>query len=275
MFSKYEKYALTSPNRIVSLNDLKIYGLHNLYIDPKNEYIFLPYINNMEKKTINSNDWKYKINKYNFRESWDFETEKKKIGFFGCSFTFGEGVEYENTFAYLVANQNNLNPFNFGIGGSSIHRITRIFSIVTKLIKLDYAVFTLPHWQRQMYLKPNGEIINLIPHWPHFDFSKISQKLTELDEDYYIIQTVSFLAWIYDLAIANKIKIILSSWDNELHKLCETIYPDLTIDTFQNIENDKARDNSHPGIKSHKNYADKINKKLDTVDIFQVDTHFS
>lgn len=256
MFNKYEKYILTSPNRVSSLKDLKEFGLLNIPNYLEQEYIYLPYINNIEKDFVSPIDWQYKINKYNFRESWDFQSNNKKIGFFGCSFTFGEGVNYNYTFCNLVAKKLNLNPFNFGVGGSSVHRITITFSAVIKLIKLNYAVFTLPNWRRQMHVKSNGKIVNLIPHWPDSEFVNLNKTLTELEEDYYIVQTISFLSWINDLSKANQIKIILSSWDSELNELCKTLYPDLTINKFCIL--DKARDNSHPGIKSHENYANQI-----------------
>ena len=263
--AEYEKYVLASSSKVTSLDDLSKFGIHAKWEqtleDETNGYVLRPYINGAEEKIVQPNDWQYKINKYNFREPWNFNNNSK-MGFFGCSFTFGEGIEYKDTFVNLVSEQFNCNPFNFGVGGSSLQRIARTFSAVTKVIDLDYAVFTLPHWHRQMYLDDTGKIINLIPHWPHEQFETISNQLTNLEEEYYVVQSVSFVSWIYDLAEARGIKIILSAWDYPLNDLCKVMYPDVTIDPFPNIDDKCARDKMHPGIRSQHAHAEQIKKAI-------------
>ena len=67
MINKYEKYNILSTNKIFSLNDLKFFGVLNNQFQLNEEDIYLSYINQIEKNLISKNDWKYKINKYNFR----------------------------------------------------------------------------------------------------------------------------------------------------------------------------------------------------------------
>jgi hypothetical protein len=270
--AEYEKYVLSSASKVSSLEDLSKFGIHAKWKqtveDKSSDYILRPFINGAEEKIVQPGDWQYKINKYNFREPWNFN-DNPKIGFFGCSFTFGEGIEYKDTFVNLVSTQFKCNPFNFGVGGSSLHRVARTFSAVTKVIDLDYAVFTLPHWHRQMYLDDSGKIINLIPQWPNEQFEAISNQLTSLEEEYYIVQAVSFVSWIYDLAIAKGIKIILCSWDYPLNDLCKVMYPDVTIDPFPNIDDKCARDKMHPGIQSQYAHAQQIKRAIDDRAWFQ------
>lgn len=258
----YEKYAITSPSRVTSIDDLSKFGLHAKWdwtsIDEEVGYVQRPYINGAEEDTVKPGDWQYKINRYNFREPWNFKVETPKIGFFGCSFTFGEGIEYSDTFVNIVSKKFSLNPFNFAVGGSSLHRVARTFTAVSKVINLDYAVFTLPHWHRQMHIDASGKIINLIPHWPHEQFEEISNQLTDLEEEYYVIQAVSLVSWIADIAEACGTKIILSSWDYPLNDLCKVTYPNLTINPFPNIDDKCARDNMHPGTKSQNAHAEQI-----------------
>lgn len=263
---EYEKYVVTSPNKVTSLDDMSRFGLFPRWDwTAQNEsdgFLLRPTINSAEEKIVKPGDWQYKINKYNFREPWDFLSTKSKIGFFGCSFTFGEGVEYKDTFANIVSKHFNFNSFNLGIGGSSLQRVARTFSAASKVIDFDYAVFTLPHWHRQMYIDDQGKLINLIPHWPHDQFEDISKQLTDLEEEYYVIQAVSYVSWICDLAEAKGIKIILSSWDYPLNDLCKVMHPNLTIDPFPNIDDKCARDEMHPGIKSQRAHADQIIKAI-------------
>ena len=255
-----EKYLKTSTSKIISLEDISVFGINNYLLISKNDINHIPFINNEEKKYIKECDWQYKINRYNFREYWDFESEKKKIGFFGCSFTFGEGIPYEKTFVNIVSNKLKLNPFNFGVGGSSLQRIARTFSAVVKIIKLDYAVFTLPNWKRQMYTNDEGKIINLIPNFPTNIYSNLTEQISQIDEEYFVVQTVSFINWIMDIAENNKIKIIFSSWHPGVNNLCQILYPELTISPFEVIDEKEARDRMHPGEKSQLAHANQIIK---------------
>ncbi len=54
--------------------------------------------------------------------------KKKNLIFLGCSFTFGMGVDDQDTFPYQVRAKTGLNVFNFGISGSSP-------SVTLKLLK--------------------------------------------------------------------------------------------------------------------------------------------
>jgi hypothetical protein len=263
---EYKKYSVTSASNVSIVDDLSKFGLnvnwHGTEENEKLEFAYRPFINSEEEKIVKPGDWQYRINKYNFREPWNFKSKKPKIGFFGCSFTFGEGIEYKDTFVNIVSEKFNLNPFNFGVGGSSVHRVARTFSAVTKVIDLEYAVLTLPHWHRQMYIDDNGKLINLIPYWPHSRFVEISNQLTNLEEEYYVVQAVSFVSWICDLAEARGIKLILSSWDYPLSDLCKVMYPNIAIDVFPNIDDKCARDYMHPGIKSQYAHAEQIIKAI-------------
>lgn len=257
------KYTQTTASHIKSIDDISKLGLieHPWSIkDNSRGYKHILTINEAEEKIVKPGDWEYLINRYNFREQWNFETTNPKIGFFGCSFTFGEGIEYQDTFVNIVSKELNLNPFNFGIGGSSIHRIAKTFTAVTKVIDLDYAVFTFPAHHRQLYINDEGKLINLIPYWPHRSFKEISEKLTEIDEDFYILQATSYINWINDIAENKKVKIILSSWHYPLNLICKDMYPELTIDRFPFMDMNCARDKVHPGVLSHKAHAKQIIK---------------
>lgn len=255
-----------TPATVRTLNDLKHYGLANNRIINKIEDlpILISAINSFEEETVLDSDWKYEINQYCYRNIWNFDDTRKRIGFFGCSFTFGEGIEYKDTFVNLSSNALNLNPFNFGIGGSSIERVARTFAAVTQMIDIDVAVVTLPSWYRQFHVdvKDGGKIINLIPGYPHDGFKKLNDIFEIVEDDYYINRAITSINWIFDNAKSNNIKVLFSSWDHPCNELCKLMYPENTINPFPNIDDKCARDKMHPGPKSQRAHAEQIIKAI-------------
>lgn len=258
------KWSRLVPARVKTLEDLRLFGAMRpeLFEETVKDQHTLPYrikiLQNGEEKFWEKDPWYYTINEYNFRDVWNFEDARKRIGFFGCSFTVGEGIESKNTFVQIVSRELKLNPFNFGSGGSGIERVARTFSAVNSLIDLDYVVITLPAWHRQLHTGELGDMINLIPSYPHIGYEKLCKTMTSLDEDYYATRAASNINWIYDIANHKGIKILFSSWDHTTNAFCKEILPDLTIKPFPNIDDKQARDKMHPGIKSQQAHADQI-----------------
>ena len=216
-----------------------------------------------EKKWWKKDPWYYTINEYNFRDTWNFKDTRKRIGFFGCSFTAGEGIESSKLHVNIVAQHHNLNAFNFGSGGTGIDRIARSFSAVNGLINLDYAVITLPAMYRQMHIDKHGNMINLLPNNTHIGYERLSKIMSTLHDEYYITRAASNINWIYDIARYKGIKILFSSWDPSTNQLCKILLPDNTIELFPNIDDKCARDRLHPGPKSQAAHAEQIIKALD------------
>lgn len=265
-------YLMSSPANVKSVEYLRTFGVGEVLTKSvKNLKRKLPFskpeayetlaINQAEEDILDPNtDWKYHINKYGFRNEWDLDSKKEKIGFFGCSFTFGEGIHNDDTFVNIVSNALDMTPINVGVGGSGLERTTRTFSAATKVIDFDYAVVTLPAWFRQLHVTKEGKLINIIPYYPHNDFEKLNEIYSSFDEDFFVNQAISYVNWIGDIATANNIKLILCSWDHPLNELCQLIYPDTTIDPFPNIDDKCARDKMHPGPKSQAAHAEQIIK---------------
>ena len=88
----------------------------------------------------------------------------------------------------------------------------------------------------------------------------MSNLLTSLDEDYYIVRAATSINWIYDIAKYKGIKLILSSWDQPQNEFCQEAFPNNTIDPFPNIDDKCARDKMHPGPKSQAAHAEQIIK---------------
>jgi hypothetical protein len=256
-------YAKLIPSRVKTLEDLIPYGFfkeqtYNKRFADCPEYVTIDTVQDSELESFEKDPWTYTIGKYNFRNTLDLNSTKSNIGFFGCSFTFGEGIKNEDTFVDIVSNELDLNPFNFGVAGAGVERTARLFSAATSVIDFDYAVVTLPGWHRQLHVDSYGTMINLIPHYPHSGFEKMCDMLTTLNEDYYIVRAATAINWIYDIARYKGIKLILSSWDHPQNEFCQLAFPENTINPFPNIDDKCARDQMHPGPKSQKAHAAQI-----------------
>ena len=260
-----KSYTKFMPSLVETIEDLRSYGFLNLnkYDEKFNngqDYITINTVQDSELEMFDQDPWNYTIGKHNFRGTYNLNDTRKNVGFFGCSFTFGEGIKHEDTFVDIVSKRFDLNPFNFGIAGSGVERVARLFSAATSVIDFDYAVVTLPGWHRQLHIEPDGTMINLIPHWPHSGYEKLTDLLTKVDEEYYVVRAATAINWMYDIAKYKGIKLIFSSWDHPQNEFCRLAFPNNTINPFPNIDDKCARDKMHPGPKSQQAHADQIIK---------------
>jgi hypothetical protein len=262
---EFTPYLKTSPANIKTVSDLRVFGKAHQVSKQRLPFVKQGYellaCNQAEEELLNpKTDWKYYINEYNFRNEWNLNSKKETIGFFGCSFTFGEGIHNDDMFVSIVSEALDMNPINVGVGGAGLERTARTFASAANVIKFDYAVLTLPAWTRQMHVTKEGKLINIIPYYPHNDFEKLNEIYSSFDEDFFVNQAISYVNWIGDIATANNIKLILCSWDHPLNELCKFIFPKDTIKPFPNIDDKCARDKMHPGPKSQAAHAEQIIK---------------
>ena len=262
---EFTPYLKTSPANIKTVSDLRVFGKAHQVSKQRLPFVKQVYellaCNQAEEELLNpKTDWKYYINEYNFRNEWNLNSKKETIGFFGCSFTFGEGIHNDDMFVSIVSEALDMNPINVGVGGAGLERTARTFASAANVIKFDYAVLTLPAWTRQMHVTKEGKLINIIPYYPHNDFEKLNEIYSSFDEDFFVNQAISYVNWIGDIATANNIKLILCSWDHPLNELCKFIFPKDTIKPFPNIDDKCARDKMHPGPKSQAAHAEQIIK---------------
>lgn len=270
MFKKKEdvrnnlkSYSRFMPSLVKTVEDLRPFGFLNQdsytkRFNNNQKFVEIKTVQESELETFKQNPWVYTIGKNNFRGVWDFDDSRSKIGFFGCSFTFGEGIKAEDTFVDIVSKNFNLNAFNFGVAGSGVERVARLFSAATSVIDFEYAVVTLPGWHRQLHIETDGSMINLIPHWAPKGYEKLTDLLTQVDEEYYVVRAATSINWIYDIAKYKGIKLIFSSWDHPQNEFCKLAFPENTINPFPNLDDKCARDKMHPGPKSQAAHAAQI-----------------
>lgn len=219
-------------------------------------------------KISENNLWKYYINPYGFRNEWDLtETNQKKIGCFGDSFTFGDGLPANEIHPYHLSELTNSRVFNVGRGGSSVERIARIFTTFTKFVEIDIAVFTLPHVYREFLIDPDGGIVDLVPSFPGSagnHHNKMLEPFLQLPENYQITKLSLLVNYILDIAGERNIKVLFTTWDMPTQELLQVLAcSNVAGNLFPfNLDQKRARDLQHPGKLSQKKHAENIVKEL-------------
>lgn len=249
-----------SPHLVKTVDDLNFYGnttplTEESFVESKGDYQIYN-LGEIVKKY-------YKINKYNFRGKFDFVSPEQKIGFFGCSFTFGEGVDDGWIFKDIVENKFGCNCFNFGTLGASIEYIAYTFNAATRVINFDKAaIITLPDIYRSMYLQSNSTNTSHrnISHSTKTGYTKLDDTVKSiymLPDDFFVQRAITNINWIVSTARQKGMRVFLTSWSNETYEILRRIFPKLSMDEmFPYI--DRGIDDLHPGLQSHRRFAEQI-----------------
>lgn len=96
----------------------------------------------------------------------DLNTEKydKNIAFFGCSLTYGHGVENNETYPHQVHKKSGgkYNCLNFGVCGGSLDLMSKIYNKVMKELDIDLVIIQWPDLYRRMYFH-DGSYYGMYP----------------------------------------------------------------------------------------------------------------
>lgn len=203
----------------------------------------------------------------------DFE-----LGCFGCSVTFGTGLEYKEVWPSLLT-QNHLNFSVSGLGVDGIY-----LNLLNGLKKFNWqtTVIVLPNWERKIlrFHLPSGEVTRvpttLTSEWAHNHFKNwawktFNRQLSETDRQRWkTIYQKNFQSLIngkveeYSKKVLTKIvdicekyerPLYLTSWDEDTYdSLTSFVGSDRILPFFERI--DEARDLAHHGPESHKKWAE-------------------
>lgn len=236
---------------------------------------------------------------------WGVLLLNKVIGFAGCSFTYGDGLEYydgTNTlsrFSTLVANHFHINPINQSFRGGSHTKIISWWEDYLQHNNLDAFVFQFTRWNRSdSTILPGVSHIDVLQHHlPVLEKNNITldyyiedakkqdvlfvfnflQKFKDRFPIYILqwpedtLSEVKTYVWLRERLISLEYKnetfeCIADLLDRPLKRI-NSKRPELTIATdYVNFK--KPRKDYHPSKLCHRVIADNIIKRLENDNIF-------
>jgi hypothetical protein len=206
------------------------------------------------RQELEDNGWldrkiKYQFNDLGFRKQLkkDFE---KDILFLGCSYTFGIGINYEDSFTNIVADALGMNNINWAVPGSSNDTAFRLCQ--------QYMQKKMP--STVILNSPSPYRLELFSEWDGKHQSHNILSLQRCGEP--ILRSTNFECPIefFDEKVSqlNREKNILA-----IEMLCvRNKIKFLNVNTEDMIIEDLGRDLAHPGVKSNQKFAEIILKSL-------------
>lgn len=231
-------------------------------IDQKAEKCF-----EFEEVVDNYKEVSYNINEYGFRHKTDFS--KKTILFCGCSMTFGTGLAEEDTYPHLVTTAlgNEYDYINIGMPstGPDIQTVNLSWALNNFNIEKIFWYISDPH--RQVVLPDNKHVSLYIPSNYYEDWYEhgIGKKFKEVNlelETTWLLKTYWNLYSLFSLIKHKNIETYVTCWDPVLDTQLENLRKEFKFKSLGNIKSiDLARDAMHPGIDSHRQFAENILKQ--------------
>ena len=259
--NKFKKLHITLDN-IYELNHF-VYT-NSLKIDVLGKEHEVLYFHSPEQDA-DKDPWLYQINRYGYRgENWSFN--RQSIGFFGCSFTFGVGVN--KSVGDYVQEKLSVDCINMGQPGASAITILKTFTNFIKFHPVDFAIITLPSFSRVYYPVYDSKLSSwnygsLIPNWVAPDMNKIHKAAYKFfSEDTNAAYLYDYIQAAENAASISKTTILWSSWDHATSDFLKLIVDANKIIFVGNIGLDKARDQMHPGPRSVEQWSSNVVQKL-------------
>lgn len=218
-------------------------------------------------------EWSYYINEHGFRGSWDIHTDKTKIAFYGCSFTFGMGVSDESAFASVVEKKLGKEQYksvNFGCVGSSVQRIAKLLNKSLDIVNPSIVVLLLPPKERFLTfdeecqnfidLMPSASPVRMYENCNNSKYKHATVYKQFQNSDFISIYT-DYVRWIDSELRLRNLTSYWSSWSFDSYNIInENISKNNILPMFE--IGDFGRDRIHPGINSHKKFAQIIVNKI-------------
>ena len=185
--------------------------------------------------------------------------EDSKTACFGCSFTYGSCLEYDQTWPYHLGDAK-----NYGVGGSSISSIIGTAREYVKNFDCEKIAILLPHPCRLQLEDNTGGIHTLLPGRS----PEVEKMFKDVSRDIVMFGEASLLLSGYSNGLKNilkemsqKTKVYLSAYDKDLYDclslLNEGHYKILPF-YERSDQYDLASDNAHPGPEHNRVFANQI-----------------
>ena len=206
-----------------------------------------------QRQELEKNGWlegkiEYQFDDLGFRKQLKNNFEKD-ILFLGCSFTFGVGINYEDSFTNIVADASGMNNVNWAVPGSSNDTAFRLCQQYLQKKTPSMVILNSPSpYRLELFSEYDGESRshNITSHQRQGEpplGSNFECPIEFFDERFSLLNREKNILAMEMLCSKNKIKF--------LHLNAE----DMMLIDF-------GRDLAHPGVRSNQLFADMILKDL-------------
>ena len=211
-----------------------IHGILNETKEPRKSSIFSTKLDG-SPRFINPRDFggqKYNLNHHGYRNDFEFDDVKfSKVNlFFGCSHTFGVGLEQDEIYFNYIPKDDDVINVNMGIPGAGIQEISYcVGGSLNKFYNINKIYFLVPHIGTRPYSYEHNRSFNLGHLMErHSDNELISMMSPKLQRE-------------YDL-------FLIKEWSEYLPSSI------ISIEHITSVEKkDFAKDEQHFGPITHKN----------------------
>lgn len=210
----------------------------------------------------------YTTNEHGFRHKVDYS--KKIILFCGCSMTFGTGLAEEDTYPHLITSYmgNDYDYINISMPstGPDVQMLNLSWALNNFNVEKIFWYMSDPH--RQVVSIIENAINLYIPNNHHYEWFNhgIGKKFMEVNlelENTWLLKTYWNLYSLFSLIKHKNIETYVSCWDLILDTQLENLRKEFKFKSLGNINSiDLARDNAHPGVNSHRQFAENILKRI-------------
>jgi len=216
-------------------------------------------------------EFSYHVNNMGYRDPYPLVGDKDIFGFFGCSCTFGVGLDSNDNFPAVVSNHFNKKCLNLGQPGTGAYRIGLIFAAAANVWNMETAVVTLPNYARFHYVDLENKMKSIHLPWDTKYHETETIRINMLDnfsDNYLLSQIADTVYYIAAVAKLKNINLILSAWDPNVMHIIETVL-NYRVPSFNFwtpgepfISGDHSRDKIHPGVNIVNNYVKKLKDSI-------------
>jgi hypothetical protein len=210
------------------------------------------------------------INTYRDRDHTGFD--KEFIPCFGCSFTYGEGQPDTDTWPRMLSEKTGKNYLNLGVCGIGIDGIYNNLKLLHKKYKFNDCVILFPTFNRRIVRCKIEDLYFRIPstvdtHDATSEYQlqrnkKVMDKMMKVRES--IVKDTNdryskiFLNKIINYCRKNNIRLLVSSWDNDVYNYLRTQHNTELLDQFPELSlfKERANDGQHPHKKHYQYFTD-------------------
>lgn len=241
----------------------KIPGTY-MFLDKGENFMTERYLESIGKVT-KSIGTPYQINEILFRGDLPESKNDTKdiIGFFGDSFTMGQGVAHNEMFVNNISLDKSV--LNLGMCGYGARTIADLFHAACRVYpNMQTAVITFPYIERFPWWNEFGRIQPLVTYTSPSD-NRLWAKARNAYHRYFpstngfkiLQESVNYIKLVSGFY---GVDVVLGSWNADVYSYLTDTYNSEKILKFDVL--DHGWDGAHPGPDSHSEYAGKVRKSI-------------